>query len=177
MCAHTNPLGGKWRVFPLLSFTGSLHWELSHAPTPSRGREEGPQVPTFMESGQPTNPGSWFIANRIDGNQFSCSNAWELYWPRHPCTFCDSGDPETTVPQLRLYLGSPPEHLSCRDVSHWSRFLRVLILYSRAIKLACSWLMEAPFPCHLISYISLQIHFFSPPALQKVVAFLLVEFQ
>ena len=66
---------------------------------------------------------------------------------RHPHSFCDPEDPETT---LGFCLTSPPEHLSDQDVSYQSRLLKVLILLSIAISLSGSWLMEHP-SLHLLS--------------------------
>lgn len=62
-------------------------------------------------------------------------------------------------------------HVSLEQISKGSNFA------SRAIPLSGSWLTEAPSPHHLSSNISLQIHFSTPPALQKLFTFLLVELQ
>lgn len=78
---------------------------------------------------------------------------------------------------LRILPLSSHEPLSYRDVSHWSIFLTVLILSSGTTSLSGSQLLEAPSPLHLCSNISLQIHFSTPPALQKADTFLLLEFQ
>ena len=44
----------------------------------------------------------------------------------HPQSSC--GDPETTMSHLGFYPASPPKHLSDKDVPHWKRLLKVLIL-------------------------------------------------
>ena len=48
---------------------------------------------------------------------------------------------------------------------------------SVAISLSLILLMETSGPHHLSSSVSLQIHFSTPPTLQKMVTLLLVEFQ
>lgn len=75
----------------------------------------------------------------------------------------------------RILPFSSPDPLSERDVSHWSQFLRVLILSSRSISLFGSRLMKASCPLHLSSYMSPQIHVSESPTLQKTVTFLLLE--
>ena len=52
-----------------------------------------------------------------DCSWFPGSNAWQLCWLRQPHSFCDPGDPETTLSHLGFCPSSPPEHLSVRDVS------------------------------------------------------------
>lgn len=42
-----------------------------------------------------------------DRNHFPCSTAWALYQFRHPCSFCVSWDPETTVTHLEFCLFHP----------------------------------------------------------------------
>ena len=74
----------------------------------------------------------------------SYSKAWEFWWLGYPSSFCDPEDPETTLSHLGFCPASPPEHLSGRDVSQWSRFLKVLILSYGAISLCGSQLMEDP---------------------------------
>ena len=77
---YPAPPRGRQRVALLLSFTGSLHWEL-----------------WLKVYGKP----SWEpLPCLTDSNQFPCSNAWELYQLRHRRSFCDSGNPETTLSQL-----------------------------------------------------------------------------
>ena len=96
---------------------------------------------------------------------------------RHPCSFCDPVNPETTLCHPGFCPASPPEHLSGRDVSHWSRFLKVLILHSRAISLSGSWL-SGSLPPPFITDILCKIHFtLSPYLAKKVVTFLFAEFQ
>ena len=94
---------------------------------------------------------------------------------RHLHSFCDTRDPETILIHLGLYPTLPPECLSGRDIPHQSRLPKVPILCSSAISLYSSQLREAPSPCNLYSHILPQIHFPTPPTLQKVVAFLFVE--
>ena len=65
---------------------------------------------------------------------------------RHPCPLCDSGDPETTLSDLGFYPALPPEHSSGRDIPQRNRLWKVPILYSIAILLYHSWLVEAPSP-------------------------------
>lgn len=43
---------------------------------------------------------------------------------RHPCSFCNPRDSETTLSHLGFCPTLPLEHLSCRDVPHWSRLLK-----------------------------------------------------
>ena len=87
---------------------------------------------------------------------------------RHPCYFCDPGDPETTLTHLGFCPVLPPGHLSGRDIPHWSRLLKALILCYISLPLSCSQLTEVPSPCSLSFRISPQIHF-TPPTLEKVV--------
>ena len=103
---------------------------------------------------------------------------------RHPRSFCDPRDPETTLSHLGFCPTQPPEHLSGRDIPHRSRLLKVLILFSAAVSLSCSRFQRLSSPHHhprhpsgLSSDITLQIHFSAPPTLQKVVNFLFVEVQ
>ena len=67
---------------------------------------------------------------------------------------------------------------SGKDIPHWGRLLKVLILHFTAISLSDSWLLKQPpaRPVYL-PMLSPWIHFSAPPTLQKVVAFLLVELQ
>ena len=89
-----------------------------------------------------------------------------------PVLFCDPRDPETTLFHLGSCSTSPPEHLSGRDVSHWSRLVKVLVLRFGAVSLSSSWLMEASSPWFIFQYIT------SDSLLcKKVVTFLFVELQ
>lgn len=71
---------------------------------------------------------------------------------------------------------SSPVSFSERYVSHWSKFLSVLIFCSGVISLSRGWLMEAPSSVYLPIF-PLKIQGSEPPTLQKVVIFLLVEIQ
>ena len=96
---------------------------------------------------------------------------------RHLQSSCDSKDPEPHSPTWDFPHTWPSEHLSGRDIPHWSRLLKVPILPSTAITLSGSWLTEVPFPCGLSSHRVPWIHFSAPPSLQKVFTFLFVELQ
>lgn len=103
----------------------------------------------------------------------------------HPWSSCNPGDPKTTLFHLGFLpltiptttTTSQSKHLSGKDVPHWSKLLKSLVLCSIALSLSSSWLTEAPYPCSLSSHISCQIDFSAFPILQKVVTFLIVEFQ
>ena len=55
---------------------------------------------------------------------------------RHPYSFCDPREPETTLSHVGVCPPMPPECLSGRDVPHQSRLLRGPILHSAAISLS-----------------------------------------
>lgn len=80
------------------------------------------------------------LGHSVQAPQFFLSLLWS--W--------DQNDPPRILPC------SSPMLFSERDVSHWGRFLRVLIVCSSVILLSCSWLMEVPIPLHLSSDISPQ---------------------
>lgn len=93
------------------------------------------------------------------------------------CSFCDPRDTEVTLSHLIFCPTLLPEHFSGRDMFHWSKFLKIPILHSRAISLSGSWLTEAPYPHCLYSDISPYVHISFPPMLQIVFSFLFVESQ
>ena len=70
---------------------------------------------------------------------------------RHLCSFCEPGDPETTLSHLGFHLTWTSERLSGRDVPHLSRFLKVPILCSAALLLFSSGSLP---PWFIFPYIS-----------------------
>lgn len=98
---------------------------------------------------------------------------------RHPHSFCDLRESEI-ITALLGFCPPPPECLLSREVSHRSRLLKVPILHSvvyHFLVVSLQNFLPSP-PLHGLSYdISPQIHFSTPPALQKLFTFLLVELQ
>ena len=89
---------------------------------------------------------------------------------RHPCSFCDPGDPETILSHPRFCPTSLPEHLWGRDFPHQCRLINIPILHPAAY-------ITGSLPQGLSFDISHRIHVSTPPTLQKVAAFLHVELQ
>ena len=85
---------------------------------------------------------------------------------RHPDSFCDSEDPETTWAPLGFHPAPPPEHLSGKLLK--GKFCTPLL-----IALSSSWLRGSPSPG--LSDISPHVLISASPTWQKVVAFLFVE--
>lgn len=100
-------------------------------------------------------------------NQFPCFNVWEFYQLRHPCSFHDARDPETTLSSLEISLISPPEHLLGKNVSLTGQISeRSDFGLCGYITLQCH-IMELSFPHSFSSGIYPQIHSSTLPNLPK----------
>ena len=126
-CSSAAPSTPAWRAVAQLA---CIYWyvaTLSRKPTPS----------SLITAG--------FLA-LMPGNSAAL---------RYPLSSCASEDPGTTLSHLGLYPTLPPECLSGRDLPYWRRLFKILILFSKAISLSCSLLMEPPAPLSLSSSIVL----------------------
>lgn len=73
---------------------------------------------------------------------------------RHPHSFCDPRDPETTLSHLGFCSTSPPEHLQARAIPNSSRLLKAAL---------CCLFMQVPSPLTFIfQYIATDSHLHNP---------------
>ena len=121
---------------------------------------------------------SWKPMPRLpDYNQLPCSNAWGLCNTQAPCSFCDPGNPETTLSHIGFCPTVPAKHLSGGNIPHQSSFWKFWFCTPLLYHLLVAGIWRIPSPPSVYLPIYPLIHFSAPRTLQKVVTFLFVELQ
>ena len=118
---------------------GRSHFCSATSWAPDQRELSCPTILQFAVGQHSRNPNPEFTAASYPALTLENSAAF-----RHPCSFFNPADPDTMLSHLGFHPVSPPKHLSGRNISHQSRFLKVPILCSTAISLSGSQLMEAP---------------------------------